>query len=171
MLLCATGLYAFDPFDFQASIRDVLVCKPGFYPRLYDTWASNCISNCSHEVPIHFVQASCNCIFCFSATGTELPIYSQSLTYPEKAEVLGGVIFRYSPKSAVRQRENFGEPVFQVSVLVLVPKYSVRFIVGKNCRHRKYNSTGNFCFYRNSDRDLYHGFKLGHGQLFAISRN
>ena len=34
-LLCATGLYAFDPFDFQASIRDVLVCKPGFYPRLY----------------------------------------------------------------------------------------------------------------------------------------
>ena len=34
-LLCATGVYAFDPFDFQASIRDVLVCKPGFYPRLY----------------------------------------------------------------------------------------------------------------------------------------
>ena len=34
-LLRATGLYAFDPFDFQASIRDVLVCKPGFYPRLY----------------------------------------------------------------------------------------------------------------------------------------
>ena len=34
-LLRATGLYAFDQFDFQASIRDVLVCKPGFYPRLY----------------------------------------------------------------------------------------------------------------------------------------
>ena len=34
-LLRATGLYAFDPFDFQASIRDLLVCKPGFYLRLY----------------------------------------------------------------------------------------------------------------------------------------
>ena len=49
-----------------------------------------------------------------------------------KAEIFGVQYFRYSPTSAVRGRELFGKPVFQVSVLALVLKFSVRFIFGKN---------------------------------------
>ena len=45
----------------------------------------------------------------------------------QKAEIVGGVIFRHSLKSAIRWTEIFGKPVFQVSVLV--PKFSVRFIL------------------------------------------
>ena len=45
-------LICIDPFDFQASIRDVLVCKPGFYPRLY---GRSMLRVCSGSISINLL--------------------------------------------------------------------------------------------------------------------
>ena len=42
-LLCRIGLYATSPLDISAFIRDGLVCKFGFYPRLYGTCSYRCL--------------------------------------------------------------------------------------------------------------------------------
>ena len=42
-LLCRIGLYATSPLDISAFIRDGLVCKFGFYPRLYGMCFVQCI--------------------------------------------------------------------------------------------------------------------------------
>ena len=82
------------------------------------------------------------CVLCGGGGGGSGGSGKGSLGYGRNgtvtAEIFGGVIFSVFSEIGGSVEGNFGKPFFQVGVLVLVPTFSVHFILGKYCQHRTY---------------------------------